>query len=188
MTEATSPSFGTVGGYRAVARHDSDADGVFNTEDACLTKAGPADRQGCPADAIVSVTLHVIDQAKSGACPGKAGSCFGPAVGARVEIFDRNKLNGLEFALRDGKTAEPTKNPDYDTYKNSLKARSPAPGPWRRLRLRDKRHRQLHCWRSGTGGLSRDRQVQRRGQRKDSLHGPAPVGRGLRRHQRGRHR
>jgi len=38
----------------------------------------------------VEVELHIIDQFKSGACPGGKGSCKFPVLEAEVRIFDRN--------------------------------------------------------------------------------------------------
>ena len=77
-----------IGAFELVA--DSDGDGVLNAEDACLTTPGLADRQGCPVGDANTVTLHVVDQAKAGACPGGAGSCESPIAGAQVRVFDRN--------------------------------------------------------------------------------------------------
>jgi hypothetical protein len=77
-----------IGAFELVG--DSDGDGVLDVDDACPVTPGLPDRQGCPVGDANTVTLHVVDQAKSGACPGGAGSCKSPVAGAEVRVFDRN--------------------------------------------------------------------------------------------------
>jgi len=69
---------------------DDDNDGVSDASDACPTTFGFADRQGCPVGDANLVELHVVNQNKSGACPGGAGSCKSPIAAAEVRVFDRN--------------------------------------------------------------------------------------------------
>jgi len=69
---------------------DIDGDGLGDTCDSCPSQFGLFDAQGCPISDFNTVTLHVIDQAKSGACPGGDGSCKSPIAGAEVRVFDRN--------------------------------------------------------------------------------------------------
>ncbi|MBI1885145.1 MAG: hypothetical protein HYS09_02325 [Chloroflexi bacterium] len=99
---------------------DSDGDGVCDPDapsagpsgcvgaDACPTTPGLVDRQGCPVGDLNKVTLHIVDQAKSGACPGGAGSCKSPIAGAQVRVFDRND--------GDFQTAYGGKNPSGSLY------------------------------------------------------------------------
>jgi len=70
-------------------RPDRDADGIDDCTDACPAVYGYADRQGCLYGDSNLVELHIIDQAKSGAC-GTAGSCKFPIEGAAVRVFNRN--------------------------------------------------------------------------------------------------
>jgi hypothetical protein len=98
---------------------DDDGDGFPNDRDACPLVAGP--HQGCPFGDRNTVELHIIDQAKSGACPDGAGSCRQPLSGAKVRVFDRNRLNGLTIATLDngactGPGVTLTKNPDGTLY------------------------------------------------------------------------
>ena len=69
---------------------DPDGDGVLGGADACATTPGLPDRQGCPFGDEIHVDLHIVDQQKSGACAGGAGSCKLPLEGVEVRIFDRN--------------------------------------------------------------------------------------------------
>jgi hypothetical protein len=69
---------------------DGDGDGVFDADDACPTTMGMADRQGCPVGDHNIVDLHIVDQAKSEACPDGGGSCKEPLPDAEVRVFDRN--------------------------------------------------------------------------------------------------
>jgi hypothetical protein len=87
---------------------DDDNDGVLDTDDACPTTKGRDDRQGCPAGDANLVELHTVDQAKSGACPGGAGSCKSPIQDAQIRVFDRNNTT---FQVAYG-----TKNPDGSIY------------------------------------------------------------------------
>ncbi len=79
--------------FALVGPFDTDGDGVpddwSGVVDACPATPGRADRQGCPVGDLNLVELHVIDQARSGACPGSAGSCKFPIQGAEVRVFDR---------------------------------------------------------------------------------------------------
>lgn len=70
---------------------------------------------GCPVADQIKVELHIIDQAKTGACSG-AGSCKQPVALAGVRVFDRNRLKGLSIALPDGSNVSLTKNPDGSLY------------------------------------------------------------------------
>jgi hypothetical protein len=87
---------------------DADGDGVPDDVDACPSTSGFADRQGCPVGDANVVELHLVDQQKSGACPGGAGSCKLPIAGAAVRVFDRN-----DPAFR---AAYGTKNPSGTIY------------------------------------------------------------------------
>lgn len=87
---------------------DADGDGVLDPDDACPATPGLPDRQGCPVGDFNLVELHVIDQAKSGACPGGAGSCKFPIAGAEVRVFDRDDSS---FQAAYG-----TKNPSGTRY------------------------------------------------------------------------
>ncbi len=87
---------------------DTDGDGVLDADDACPGTFGDPDRQGCPVGDANTVTLHVVDQQKSGACPGGKGSCKSPIEGAEVRVFDRND--------GDFQTAYGTKNPSGSIY------------------------------------------------------------------------
>ena len=69
---------------------DQDSDGVPDGQDACPTTPGLAQRQGCPVGDENIVELHLVDQAKTGACADGAGSCKSPIEGAEVRVFDRN--------------------------------------------------------------------------------------------------
>jgi ABC-type branched-subunit amino acid transport system substrate-binding protein len=79
--------------FELVGPVDGDDDGVPDewdgVVDACPATPGLADRQGCRVGILTSVDLHIVDQAKSGACPGGAGSCRSPLEGAAVRVFDR---------------------------------------------------------------------------------------------------
>jgi hypothetical protein len=57
--------------------------------DQCLGVPGNIAETGCPVADQNTVELHVIDQAKTGACGG-AGACKTPLANARVRVFDRN--------------------------------------------------------------------------------------------------
>ncbi|MHA2068601.1 MAG: flagellin N-terminal helical domain-containing protein, partial [Candidatus Thorarchaeota archaeon] len=59
--------FGEVDGVPTV---DEDGDGLAAPEDACTTSVGPVEFQGCPVGVGSLAELHIIDQAKSGACDG----------------------------------------------------------------------------------------------------------------------
>ena len=84
--------------------------------DACPALPGPVERQGCPVAGENQVELHVVDQAKSGACPDGAGSCKFPVAAAEVRVFDRNRLNGLSITTLDSTMVTLTKNPDGSLY------------------------------------------------------------------------
>ena len=94
------------------APKDSDGDdvpdGFEGVIDSCPLTPGLADRQGCPVGDANLVELHIVDQAKSGACLNAAGSCKFPAGGAEVRVFDRNDA---DFQASYG-----TKNPDDSIY------------------------------------------------------------------------
>ena len=79
---------------------DDDNDDVLDVDDACLTTMGMVDRQGCPVGDLNIVDLHIIDQAKSGACLDGAGSCRSPLANVEVRVFDRNSA---EFQALYGK-------------------------------------------------------------------------------------
>lgn len=68
---------------------DTDGDGVADTSDACLATRGRVAYQGCPFGDRLTLTLHIIDQAKTGVCGG-AGSCEQRMNDAVVRVFDRN--------------------------------------------------------------------------------------------------
>ena len=91
---------------------DDDNDGVLDVDDACPTTPGLTDRQGCPVGDANTVDLHIVDQAKSGVCPGSKGSCKLPIEGAEVRVFDRNDA---DFQTKYG-----TKNPDGGIYDQVL--------------------------------------------------------------------
>ena len=74
---------------------DDDGDGLADAADKCPLTSGYPERQGCPAGAAISVVLHTVDQAKSGACQDGANSCKQPLAGAQVKVFDRTQLDGL---------------------------------------------------------------------------------------------
>ena len=95
---------------------DSDGDGLADVFDACPTLSGPTSMQGCPFGVQSLVVLHIVDQAKSGACPDGAGSCQFSLEGVDVRVFDRNELNGLQIALLGGGTITLSKNPDGSLY------------------------------------------------------------------------
>ncbi|MEM4282680.1 MAG: right-handed parallel beta-helix repeat-containing protein, partial [Candidatus Woesearchaeota archaeon] len=84
--------------------------------DQCPGIDGRALYNGCPFADRNIVSLHVIDQAKSGACPGGAGSCKFPIAGASIRVFDRNRLAGLTIIGLDGGAITLTKNPSGSLY------------------------------------------------------------------------
>jgi len=68
---------------------DTDGDGIPDGNDACPTVFGTV-AQGCPYAVQSVVTMHIIDQAKSGACPnlqGLQGSCKVSAQDADVRVY-----------------------------------------------------------------------------------------------------
>ncbi|MEM7823984.1 MAG: NosD domain-containing protein, partial [Candidatus Aenigmatarchaeota archaeon] len=68
---------------------DADNDGYWDYNvDICDGVAGPF--TGCPVADKTSVELHIIDQAKSGACEGGAGSCKLPLEFVEIRVYDRN--------------------------------------------------------------------------------------------------
>ena len=77
------------------------------TED-CPGISGNILNTGCPVADTNHVDLHIIDQAKSGACPGGKGSCKSPISGAVVRVFDRNDA--------DFQSTYGTKNPNGKIY------------------------------------------------------------------------
>lgn len=86
---------------------DADGDGVPDSEDACPNTPGFADLQGCPVGDSNLVDLHIVDQAKTGAC-NSSGTCDFPIEGAQVRVFDRND--------QDFQATYGTKNPDGSIY------------------------------------------------------------------------
>jgi len=86
---------------------DCDGDGVLNAVDRCLLKPGLAEYLGCPVADKNIVQLHVIDQAKSGAC-SVGTNCKLALEGVTVRVFDRNSAL---FQQMWG-----TKNPDGALY------------------------------------------------------------------------
>jgi hypothetical protein len=65
---------------------------MLDVDDQCPTNAGTPAFYGCPAADDINVTLQVVDQTKSGYCPGNKPSCKMPLVGAEVRVFDRSAL------------------------------------------------------------------------------------------------
>jgi len=59
-----------------------------HTGDHCKNTSG--NYEGCPYADLTKVDLHIIDQKKSNACPGGAGSCKFDLAGVNVKIFNRN--------------------------------------------------------------------------------------------------
>ena len=86
---------------------DTDGDGVTDADDACVNTPGRIEFQGCPVGDENEVVLHTVDRTKT-RCPGGAGSCKEPIVGAVVRVFDRN-----DSAFR---TTYGTKNPSGTIY------------------------------------------------------------------------
>lgn len=86
--------------------------------DACPESDGPVDNQGCPAGVATTTILHVTDQRPLGTTCGQVGqrTCSFPQAGARVKVFDRNKLDGLTIMRRDGGSVTLTKNPNSQLY------------------------------------------------------------------------
>jgi hypothetical protein len=101
---------------------DIDGDGVPNVDDACLVTPGLADRQGCPVGDENLVEIHIIDQAKTGFCPGGARSCKLSIESAQVRVFDRNILNGLTITKLDSSDVTLTKNPNGSLYDDIFEA------------------------------------------------------------------
>ncbi|MEM4321870.1 MAG: LamG-like jellyroll fold domain-containing protein, partial [Candidatus Woesearchaeota archaeon] len=84
--------------------------------DQCRDLVGRGLYNGCPLADKNVVSLHVIDQAKSGACPGGVPSCKLALGGAEVKVFDRNRLAGLTINSLDGGVVVLTKNPSGSLY------------------------------------------------------------------------
>ena len=107
-TPTTTPTATGTNTPTPTAIPDTDSDGVLDPDDACPTTPGLAQRQGCPIGDENVVDLHVVDQAKTGACPDGKGSCKSPIEGAEVRVFDRNDS---DFQAQYG-----TKNPSGNVY------------------------------------------------------------------------
>lgn len=94
--------------------------GGLAASDACPTVPGPSSRQGCDLALLSDVDLHVVDQAKSGACHRLTGieapSCAVPLADTKVKVFDRSRLDGLVITTLSGGTTTLTKNPDGSLY------------------------------------------------------------------------
>ena len=77
---------------------DADGDGVPDASDQCPAVPGISTYFGCPFGEQTSITLHIVDQQKSGICGyepnGKAkGACDKPLSGSVVKLFDRENPN-----------------------------------------------------------------------------------------------
>ena len=78
---------------RIFDKFDINRDGNFNGArelDACPTVPGLVSMQGCKIGIESQIDLHIVDQAKVGACPDHSGSCKLPLSGAETRVLDQN--------------------------------------------------------------------------------------------------
>jgi hypothetical protein len=77
---------------------DRDGDGILDDHDDCPDVKGLSGYNGCPFADKTKVSVHIVDQAKSGACGANANgkpkpACTENLVGAVVRVFDRESAD-----------------------------------------------------------------------------------------------